>query len=170
MISHYFAYGSNMNPDRMTARGVTFQRFLAGRLSGFGLRFDKRSGHRDEVGHANIAYTRHGEVQGVLYHLQSPTDIVLLDVYEGSPIGYSREVFSIETDEGPVHAWVYVANRAVIDSSLLPEQRYLNHLLAARELYSEEYHQWLLQHPVVESDRGSDTVAFNSPRGLQFND
>ncbi len=39
----YFAYGSNMNPARMQARGLSVCEALAGRLPGYVLCFNKRA-------------------------------------------------------------------------------------------------------------------------------
>lgn len=167
MITHYFAYGSNMNPARMRARGLAVAWAVAGRLPGFALCFDKRASHNPSVSHANIRYAPGSEVQGALYRLHSAADIDLLDRYEGSPVRYSREVFAIATADGAIPAWVYVANRAVMAPDLLPDRRYLNHLLAGRAWHSPEYHRRLLEQPCVEEIAA---VAYDSPRGLQFND
>ncbi len=43
-MNWYFAYGSNMNPARMQARGLAVLEALPGRLPGYGLCFNKRDG------------------------------------------------------------------------------------------------------------------------------
>ncbi len=156
MIDYYFAYGSNMNPVRMQARGIAFNRSLAGMLPGFQLCFNKRASGKDNVAYANIAYARGGRVEGGLYQLHKPDDIKLMDPFEGNPIRYSREVYAIDTAEGTINAWVYVANRALLGTGLLPERRYLDHLLAGREFHSDEYHQWLQNHPCIASESALD--------------
>ncbi len=166
MIDHYFAYGSNMNSSRMRARGIAFQRSMAGKLVGFELRFDKRASGKAHVAYANIGYACNGSVEGVLYKLQCPNDIQLMDPFEGNPVRYGREVYSIETTMGIINAWVYVANRAMLAPGLLPERRYLNHLIAGREFHSEDYSQWLQNHPCIET---GDELE-NSIDGLIYND
>jgi gamma-glutamylcyclotransferase (GGCT)/AIG2-like uncharacterized protein YtfP len=162
-ITHYFAYGSNMNSARMQARGIDFQQVLAGSLNGYSLRFDKRASGKDRVAYANIGYQPEGCVEGVLYQLSNPDDIVIMDPFEGSPVRYSREVFSIDTVQGIINAWVYVANKALLAEGLLPERRYLDHLLAGRQWHSTAYQQWLKNHPCIEQE------ACESPDGLIYN-
>ena len=43
LVSYYFAYGSNMNPARMQARGLRVEDAMAARLPGYALSFDKRA-------------------------------------------------------------------------------------------------------------------------------
>ena len=88
----YFAYGSNMNPARMQARGLSVSEVLPGRLPGYGLCFDKRAADRAPGrAYANIRYQRDGVVEGVLYRLQGADEIAKLDHFEGTPVYYSRE-------------------------------------------------------------------------------
>ena len=141
----------------MRARGIAFERSTAGTLSGFRLRFDKRASGKHNVAYANIGYARHGRVEGVLYRLQQPDDIRLMDPFEGNPVRYGREVYTIETTSGAINAWVYVANPAMLAGGLLPERRYLNHLIAGREFHSEAYNQWLQNHPCIDTEEGKGT-------------
>ena len=77
----YFAYGSNMNPARMQARGLSVSEVLPGRLPGYGLCFDKRAADRAPGrAYANIRYQRDGVVEGVLYRLQGADEIAKLEV------------------------------------------------------------------------------------------
>ncbi len=152
VIEYYFAYGSNMNPARMGARGLATSKALAGTLQGFSLRFNKRATGKTGVAYANVGYQRDGRVEGVLYQLQRPEDIVIMDPFEGNPVRYGREAFSINTEQGVIHAWVYVANKALVAEDLLPERAYLNHLLAGKQWHSEEYHRWLRTQPCIESE------------------
>lgn len=139
MISHYFAYGSNMNPQRMLARGIAFTDAVAASLKEFELCFDKRALGKPRVAHANIRHCLAAEVEGVLYSLADPEAIGQLDHFEGTPVRYSREVYAVHTRRGIVYAWVYVGNRALLADGLLPERSYLQHLLAASSHYSNDY-------------------------------
>lgn len=136
----YFAYGSNMNALRMQARGLNVVEALSGGLPGYRLCFNKRAMDR-AVGraYANIQHARDGLVEGVLYRLQDAGEIAKLDHFEGTPIYYSRECLPIVTAHGVQPAWVYIANPAFRENGLLPTVDYLAHLLAGRELLSEDY-------------------------------
>lgn len=129
---------------------------LAGTLRGYQLRFNKRATGKPGVAYANIAYCRDECIEGLLYRLEHSQDIALMDPFEGNPVRYSREVFTLETEQGPVSAWVYVANAALIESGLLPERRYLNHLLAGRSYHSDAYHHWLASHATVDGQVEAD--------------
>jgi gamma-glutamylcyclotransferase (GGCT)/AIG2-like uncharacterized protein YtfP len=166
MIEYYFAYGSNMNPERMKARGVSFKQALAGSLSGFSLRFNKRAVGKSQVGYANIIYAKNNNVEGVLYQLNNPNDISLMDSFEGNPVRYSREVFLVSTQEGIKNSWVYIANSAMIAENLLPEKIYLNHLLAGKNWHSDEYHQWLQRHEIIDNSEAAKNSTLN---GLTHN-
>ncbi len=164
MVDYYFAYGSNMNPARMASRGLRYRQALAGRLHGYRLRFNKVAHGKVGVAYANIAH-HHGEmVEGVLYQLEHAQDIALMDVYEGCPVRYSREIFTVAAAEQRiVPAWVYVANPAWIDDNVLPEQRYLGHLLAGKAWHSDDYHQQLRQQPTLPGtdDTQADSLRLN---------
>lgn len=136
---YYFAYGSNMNAERVDERGIGFDEVLGGRLSGFGLRFQKISRDHQGAGHANIVYSRTEVVEGVMFRLVDEAQIVKMDPFERAPVNYSREVVTIATHRGDVTAWTYFANSAVIAPDLKPPRWYLDHLLAGGEHLSAEY-------------------------------
>lgn len=147
----YFAYGSNMNPARMQARGVAFAAALSARLPGYELCFNKRA--HDQVGaaYANIRHQRDGVVEGVLYRLPNLGEIAKLDVYEGTPVFYSRERFALHSAAGVQAAWVYVANPAFRGDGGLPTRAYLQHLLEGRALLSAAYCQQLAAQPTLDA-------------------
>jgi gamma-glutamylcyclotransferase (GGCT)/AIG2-like uncharacterized protein YtfP len=162
----YFAYGSNMNPQRMNARGMAYSQALAGQLAGFGLCFDKRASGKSGVGYATIRYQPGAKVEGVLYRLQRPQDIALMDPFEGNPYRYSREVFTADTQSGAINCWVYVANQALLAAGLLPEKLYLDHLLKGRPWLSERYFETLSRHPFIDNSDAAVATALN---GLTHN-
>lgn len=165
MVARYFAYGSNMNPDRVRERGISFEHASSARLHGFALAFDKTSRHHQGVGHANVIFAPERHVEGVLYWLSSTTEIEKMDRFESTPVNYSREVVSVavEVAELPVYekheagtvptrvAWTYFANPAVRQPDLLPPRSYLNHLLAGERFLSPEYFSMLKAWPCEES-------------------
>jgi gamma-glutamylcyclotransferase (GGCT)/AIG2-like uncharacterized protein YtfP len=146
-IVHYFAYGSNMNPDRVAQRGLSTVSALPGVLSGFRLVFNKMSREHAGVGHANIEWDRHCEVEGVLYELHSADEIAKMDPYERAPWNYGREVVKIAHGQRFIWAWTYFANPAVKTAGLLPPKGYLAHLLAGDDFLSQDYAQALRRHP-----------------------
>ncbi|MEZ5560780.1 MAG: gamma-glutamylcyclotransferase family protein [Pseudomonadales bacterium] len=139
MILTYFAYGSNMNPDRVAERGLLVQRAESARLPGYRLLFDKTSNQHPGVGHANVAWAPEAEVEGVLYWLAAPDEIVKMDRFERTPVNYSREVVQVHTAAGPVPSWTYFANPAVRRAGLKPPRSYLRHLLAGAAYVSPGY-------------------------------
>lgn len=145
VVQHYFAYGSNMDVTRVRARGMRFIDARGGRLSGYQLLFDKMGREHAGSGHANIAPSpgQPGQpvqnVEGVLYGLMTPDEICIMDAFERTPINYSREVVTVETREGHVSAWTYVANPAVRHPDCRPERSYLAHLLAGAPFLSAAY-------------------------------
>ena len=150
MSDYYFAYGSNMNAARMAQRGLNVERALSGRLQSMQLRFNKRAYDGQQrsqvaVAYANVGYAPGWQVEGVLYQLAGAEEISKMDPFEGTPRFYSRELFAVQTAEGPIQAWVYVANRALLEEGLKPERWYLEHLLAGEPWLSAEYMQRLAQ-------------------------
>ncbi|MFI8482678.1 gamma-glutamylcyclotransferase family protein [Pseudomonas sp. NPDC078700] len=135
----YFAYGSNMNPARMQARGLHVLEARAGQLSGFALRFNKRAATVMGQAFANIVYQPGSVVEGILYRLADAGEIDKLDPFEGTPVLYSRERMHITTAQDDIAAWVYIANPAFREEGLLPSREYLGHLLQGREFLSEAY-------------------------------
>ena len=147
----YFAYGSNMDVERVQQRGMAFVGRISGRLAGYRLVFNKRAkGHRG-IAHANIELSAAGQVEGVLYALAAPESILQMDPYEGYPIRYSRTILSIETETCVAAAWVYEANAQFIETDCKPTQSYLNHLLAGAEFLSATYLADLMATPVAEA-------------------
>lgn len=136
---HYFAYGSNMNPERVSSRKLSTQgEPEAGRLLNYELRFNKISRYRIGAASANIAPAFGCSVDGVLYRLTGSRVIASMDVFENSPEDYAREVVFVHVDDAAndhearlIPAWTYVAKPHAIDDALRPTQEYVGHLLAS---------------------------------------
>jgi gamma-glutamylcyclotransferase (GGCT)/AIG2-like uncharacterized protein YtfP len=138
-MPYYFAYGSNMNPARMQARGLVVEAAMAAHLAGFELCFNKRAHDHPGRAYANIRHQAGAVVEGVLYRLACEQEILKLDVFEGTPIYYSRERMAVQTARGAIAAWIYIANPAWRSEGLAPSSTYLAHLLAGREHLSADY-------------------------------
>lgn len=147
MIDRYFAYGSNMNPARVAGRGLQVSGCKRARLNDVTLVFDKASSDHPGCAHANLAFARGRWVEGVLFQLAAPEEILKMDVFERAPINYSREIVVVRTEHGDATAWTYFGNPALRRPDLRPERAYLDHLLAARDYLSHEYFEWLRVMP-----------------------
>ncbi len=138
-MDRYFAYGSNMNPERVRERGLQVLRAEPARLHGFRLLFDKHAREHEGTGHANVVYAPSEVVEGVLYWLAGAAEIVKMDPFERAPVSYSREVVEVATAAGRIATWTYFANPAVRRAGLKPQRSYMNHLLAGAPYLSAEY-------------------------------
>lgn len=167
MVARYFAYGSNMNPDRVRERGIRFDHAAGARLEDFTLVFDKTSKKHAGLGHANVQRAPGRVVEGVLYWLASAEEIGKMDRFESTPVNYSREVIHVRVlaqhlpaaqpvahaaDDVLITTWTYFANPAVRQQGLLPPRTYLDHLLAGRPFLSNRYYRMLQDQP-CEEDR-----------------
>ncbi|GAB4167234.1 MAG: gamma-glutamylcyclotransferase [Planctomycetota bacterium] len=133
----YFAYGSNMNPERMELRRAFFSRRIHGVLDGWSLAFD--TVRSDGSAAANIHPSPGCRVEGALY-LVPPSSLDALDRFEGVPHHYVRtEVIVRTASEGLVPAIAYVATEASLREGIFPTKEYLSHLLRGEDLLSPEY-------------------------------
>ncbi|QGJ72380.1 Cation transport regulator ChaC [Planctomycetales bacterium 10988] len=147
----YFAYGSNMNPARMHARGVTFLQRQRGTLQNYCLRFNKISRLYPGTGVGNVVQETGSMVEGILYTLPI-SELLKLDHHEGYPDHYLREKAEIQIAPADQinqvelnSAWIYRAPPEKVNEELAPCQSYLDHLLAACEDLSPSYFERLSQ-------------------------
>ena len=135
----YFAYGSNMNPERMRKRGINFSKREHAILEGWRLAFNKIASRNLKEGFANIVKYERCFVEGILYTIQE-SDIKKLDRYEGYPNHYERIKVRVRLNRGEeVEATTYVAKFDKVREGLKPSKEYLKHLLKGCDLLSEEY-------------------------------
>ena len=135
----YFAYGSNMDPNRMRERGINFLKREHAILQGWRLEFNKVASRNPNEGYANIVEDEKSVVEGILYTIQD-SDIEKLDKYEGYPNHYERLTVRVKLDDREeVEVITYVAKSDKVKEGLKPSKEYLNHLLKGCDLLSKEY-------------------------------
>ena len=124
----YFAYGSNLYPNRLYKR-VTSATFISNAsLKGWKLYFHKKS--NDESAKCNIVKTDSLEdiVYGVIYRFNS-NEKVKLDRAEG---GYNPEKMPIDKFNDVL---VYLAKEEKIDDNLLPYTWYKDIVIAGAKFH-----------------------------------
>lgn len=138
----YFAYGSNMNPERMRERGVMFYSRKHLVLLGYSLKFNKIVSIPN-AGAANIIPDQNGLVEGVLYQV-TVKGIQNLDKYEHYPNEYDRvRLRVLDSNSSHLEITTYIAQEDKTSDGLKPRAEYLDHLLAAEDLLSENYYNQL---------------------------
>jgi gamma-glutamylcyclotransferase len=142
-MHYYFAYGSNMNPERVRQRKLPFRDYQFGTLNHYSLVFNKRSTIYPGAASANVQVAPNQTVEGLLYALHDEDSISAMDPFEGYPVRYDRLLLPVVTEKEVVNSWVYIANQEYIEEGLRPASWYLQHLLAGRPLLSESYYQQL---------------------------
>jgi len=146
----YFAYGSNMDPERMRSRGIRFSKRVHAVLRGYILRFNKVSSRNPREGYANIVPHKGGIVEGIRYEIPDE-DIYKLDKFEGYPYHYNRIEVDVELDDGRrVRAVTYIAQPDKVREGLKPSRGYLKHLLAGKDILSESYYEMLKSWPTLD--------------------
>ena len=129
----YFAYGSNMNPERMLERGVPFDQCWPSTLPAHKLAFNKR-GQGGTEAYAHAMPQKGEDLPGLLYRV-SARGIQALDRYEGLHSGHYRRE-AMEVTVGPqsgtaphkATAWVYLAGESFIEEGLPVSEQYLEHI------------------------------------------
>jgi gamma-glutamylcyclotransferase (GGCT)/AIG2-like uncharacterized protein YtfP len=89
-------------------------------------------------------------VEGVLYALPTESELTKMDVFERTPINYSRDRLTVATPDGSRVAWTYFANPAVCRPGARPSRAYLAHLLAGRPYLSTDYFRRLERQPCID--------------------
>ncbi len=141
----YFAYGSNMDEEKMELRGAVFDEMIAAKAYDFRLTFNKIANLDMGIGYANIVPDKGSVVEGVLYHTDEES-LLNLDRAEGVPTHYLRETIIVQDEsENNFECFVYIANPESTKEGLKPTRGYLGSLLSGRYFLSEEYYGMLTQ-------------------------
>jgi len=139
----YFAYGSNMDPEKMRERGIGFSQRARAILKDYRLEFNKKASHNPREGYANIVSFQKGIVEGIVYEIRD-ADLAEVDRFEGYPNHYNRIDVKLLLKHGQaVNAVTYIACPNKVRDGLKPSREYLDHLMAGRDLLSESYRRKL---------------------------
>jgi gamma-glutamylcyclotransferase (GGCT)/AIG2-like uncharacterized protein YtfP len=136
---YYFAYGNNMNPDIIKEQGVEYFTRKRGIVKGYRLIFNKKA-QGEDYSYANIEQTGNSEdvIEGILYELDD-CEMKEIDKKEGFPSQYNKYRIDVETEEGTIQAFVYIAQPEWIDNNLKPPKFYIENMLRAKDLVSQDY-------------------------------
>jgi len=126
---HYLAYGSNLHPQRLTARVPSAQPLSVVPLRGRRLGFHKRG--RDLSGKCLFYVTQNPRdtVFGVLYEI-ARTEKALLDRAEGAGRGYDEQRIDVSIGGKRYASFLYAASASHIDASLNPFHWYKRMVVA----------------------------------------
>lgn len=137
---YYFAYGSNLDPERMKERTGIIRPEQRAFLPGYRFAFNKR-GTGGAI-YANIVPCANSTVWGVLYSC-SPEAVQKLDDYEGVAGGhYNQSTVTVHLDNGQhFNSVTYVAGLDFICKEGKPQSEYLEHILIGGRAHHlpEEY-------------------------------
>ncbi|MBX7199281.1 MAG: gamma-glutamylcyclotransferase [Rhodospirillaceae bacterium] len=129
----YFAYGANVNQRNIKRHAPRARAIGVARLAGYKLVFKQ---------FADIVKDPKGAVTGVLYEL-TPACELALDRYEDVPKLYRKLAVTVESDQGPGEAMVYVMNGG---EKAPPELGYFN-------IIARGYADWKLDAKILRDAR-----------------
>jgi len=154
-VIKYFAYGSNMDLERITERIGRCPVAKPVTLAGYELRFNKKAKTNPEEGFANIESREGQVVPGVVYDI-TEEELTRIDGREGVQNGhYRHSAVSVKTADGNlIDAVAHVACGEWVREGLLPRQDYLDHLLAGERMLPEGHVQRLRQQEVLDNHEG----------------
>ena len=132
---YYFAYGSNLNPERMNIRKAFFKNRKLGKLLDYEFVINKVTASGTLA--ANIRPKHGATVYGALYKCTQET-LVALDLFEKN---YSRQKFNIITEGGDlIEAISYIAVEENCSDTLnIVSKDYLEHILCGRDILPADY-------------------------------
>lgn len=136
----YFAYGSNMDKERMKKRVNNFKIIGNGILKKHKLVFNKPAKSGNGVGFANVEKDEKSFVEGIVYETDN-NGIEKLDYYEGVPEHYHRKTIFILVNSKLKECEIYIASKT--ETGLKPTKEYLNHLLEGEKFLSKEYFKFI---------------------------
>lgn len=121
----------------MLERELNFTSRQFAKLHGYKLMFNKVSQKQGMV--SNIEQSNLDFIEGVLYEFPD-NEISKLDEAEGYPNHYDRIKVTVVTKDGTqTEATTYIAKEDQIINGVHPTKKYLNHLLAGKDILSKDY-------------------------------
>lgn len=138
----YFAFGSNMNPERMRQRKAFFTARVGAKLPDYKMSFSFRG--PSGCGGGNITPEKGSLVFGALYSLEDG-GLDKLDVFEMVAHGcYRREKVTVEALDGETtEATTYIVTEEFYQEGLVPRRDYLHHCLAGKDVLPDDYYAFL---------------------------
>lgn len=127
----YFAYGSNLCVDQMAQRCPDAADPRRATLADHDWLINER-------GVATVEAVDGAQVHGVLWQV-SDRDLATLDSAEGVPVRYRRDRLTVQTDDGPAPAWVYIDHRVEAGP---PRPGYLERVINGA-LQHDLPHRWI---------------------------
>ena len=150
----YFAYGSNCSTAVMKRKRIEFTSRERAVLIGHRLLFNKRAlrdNLPEEIGFANIEVCAGESVEGILYDILDD-HLPRLDESERFPDHYGRISVTVDTPQGEVSCFAYMAQPDKVASGLKPSRNYLNHILSAKDFLSIQYYRALDRSQTYEGE------------------
>lgn len=127
----YFAYGANMDPEKMDERGVEGVNRGLACLPHHRICFDKIAQGK-KMGWATLIKDYTTAVWGCVWQI-TITDLEKIDKYE---VGYSRRrEIIIFVDEEEIQAWIYFAKQDETEYPRFPGLKYISRILRMGEAY-----------------------------------
>jgi gamma-glutamylcyclotransferase (GGCT)/AIG2-like uncharacterized protein YtfP len=140
----YFAFGSNLSKEQMTARCPESEYLYPGKL-------DNHIWFIYERGYANIKPSEGDFVLGEIFSL-SEQDIELLDICEMVAEGmYHQEVLSIDTSNGSLDCLVYVDLNQILGRPQFEYIKRINQGIESSELPMDYVNKYI--RPYVPTDK-----------------
>ena len=136
-IVHYFAYGSNLHPVRLTQRIPSAQLIGTGKLPGYQLTFQKRGQDDSGKGHIATAPDETAYVLGAVYQLAEEHK-ANLDIIEGT--GYETTWFEIDVSGNHYSCFAYIGLDSHLDNSLKPYRWYKSLIVLGAEYHGFPAH------------------------------
>jgi len=140
-VVYYFAYGPNMNPEKMNICQITYTDRRLGQLNGF--EFVMNQKRMNGTGGANIRHKENSSVYGVLYTCDFDS-LHKLDRYEGNI--YTRQLVKIiiaKDNFVDAHAYIGLENPSNENLHNYISKEYLEHMLCGSDLLPQDYLEFL---------------------------
>lgn len=147
-MTPYFAYGSNMNLERLKSWGVKVENPCSAYLLDYELVFNIVDDTEDPAtAFANILPKPTSKVEGILFYTDRASIENQLDEYEGYPEFYIRKkLVCITMNMHKVSALVYSGVASKCSTKVSPSKDHLEHILAGRPYLSPPYFEKLYNY------------------------